>query len=85
MGYATWLELLCFTIRIDHTDILIYTGEFENVSVSEIAVASFIQQASFYLISRLARRGFSLGELSIMTTAGTALCLEFWRLTRARV
>ena len=61
------------------------TGAFENISSLEIAVASFLQQASFYSISRLARRGFTVGELSIMTTAGNALCLEFWRLTRARV
>ena len=60
-------------------------GVFENISSSEIAVASFLQQISFYSISRLARRGFTVGELSIMTTAGNALCLEFWRLTRARV
>lgn len=36
-------------------------------------------------MSRLARRGFTLGELNTMTIAGNALCLEFWRLSRARV
>ena len=51
----------------------------------EAALATFIQQTCFYSISRLARKGFSLGELVLMTTAGNALSLEFWRLTRARV
>lgn len=55
------------------------------MSPLEVGVASYIQQTSFYVISRLARRGFTLGELCTMTTAGTALCLEFWRLSRARV
>lgn len=55
------------------------------ISPLEAGAASFIQQASFYIISRLARRGFTLGELNTMTGAGNALCLEFWRLSRSRV
>ncbi|BGP46622.1 dolichol kinase [Rhodotorula kratochvilovae] len=50
----------------------------------EAAVTTHIQQSSFYLVSRLARRGFTLGELNTMTAAGNALCLEFWRLSWAR-
>ncbi|GAA6051494.1 hypothetical protein JCM3770_004561 [Rhodotorula araucariae] len=50
----------------------------------EAAVTTHIQQSSFYLVSRLARRGFTLGELNTMTSAGNALCLEFWRLSWAR-
>ncbi|TNY21389.1 dolichol kinase [Rhodotorula diobovata] len=50
----------------------------------EAAVTTHIQQSSFYLVSRLARRGFTLGELNTMTVAGNALCLEFWRLSWAR-
>ncbi|GAA5821323.1 hypothetical protein JCM10212_006779 [Sporobolomyces blumeae] len=54
------------------------------ISPLEAAVSTYIQQSSFYIVSRLARRGFTLGELNTMTAAGNALCLEFWRLTRAR-
>ncbi|GJN87315.1 hypothetical protein Rhopal_000263-T1 [Rhodotorula paludigena] len=54
------------------------------ISPLEAAVTTHIQQSSFYLVSRLARRGFTLGELNTMTAAGNALCLEFWRLSRAR-
>ncbi|BGO90062.1 hypothetical protein NBRC10512_003596 [Rhodotorula toruloides] len=54
------------------------------ISPLEAATTSLIQQSSFYSVSRLARRGFTLGELNAMTAAGNALCLEFWRLTRAR-
>lgn len=56
-----------------------------SISPLEAATTTLIQQASFYIVSRLARRGFTLGELNTMTIAGNALCLEFWRLTRARV
>lgn len=54
------------------------------LSPLEAAVSTYIQQSSFYIVSRLARRGFTLGELNTMTAAGNALCLEFWRLSRAR-
>jgi hypothetical protein len=40
---------------------------------------------SIYTVSRLVRRGFTLGELSLATGAGISLALEFWRLTKARV
>lgn len=55
------------------------------ISPLEAAVSTYIQQSSFYITSRLARRGFTLGELNAMTAAGNALCLEFWRLSLARV
>ncbi|GAA5891239.1 hypothetical protein JCM6882_004632 [Rhodosporidiobolus microsporus] len=54
------------------------------LSPLESLASSFLQQSSFYIVSRLARRGFTLGELNTMTSAGNALCLEFWRLSRAR-
>lgn len=40
---------------------------------------------SLYTISRLVRRGFTLGELSLATGSGISLALEFWRLTLTRV
>ncbi|BGP14302.1 dolichol kinase [Rhodosporidiobolus nylandii] len=61
-----------------------FSGHPLPISPLESSTSTFIQQASFYIVSRLARRGFTLGELNTMTTAGNALCLEFWRLSRAR-
>lgn len=40
---------------------------------------------SLYSVSRLVRRGFTLGELSLATGSGISLALEFWRLTLTRV
>ncbi|KAM0788224.1 hypothetical protein ACM66B_001379 [Microbotryomycetes sp. NB124-2] len=54
------------------------------ISPFEAATTTLIQQTSLYIVSRLARRGFSLGEMYTMAAAGNALCLEFWRLTTAR-
>ncbi|KAK4058304.1 dolichol kinase [Microbotryomycetes sp. JL221] len=54
------------------------------ISPFEAATTTLIQQTSLYIVSRLARRGFTLGEMYTMAAAGNALCLEFWRLTTAR-
>lgn len=80
MGLSSFISMTVFCI------LSLYDSQYDSfISPLEFGIASFIQQASFYIISRLARNGFTLGELSIMTTVGTTLCLEFWRLTRARV
>ena len=55
------------------------------ISPVEAAVSSLIYQMSIYTVSRLVRRGFTLGELSLATGAGISLVLEFWRLSSARV
>lgn len=55
------------------------------ISPAEAAISSFIYQMSLYTISRLVRRGFTLGELSLATGSGISLALEFWRLTLTRV
>lgn len=55
------------------------------ISPAEAAASSFIYQMSIYSVSRLVRRGFTLGELALATGAGVSLCLEFWRITLARV
>jgi hypothetical protein len=51
----------------------------------EAGVSTYLYQMSLYSISRLVRRGFTLGELCIASSSGVALCLEFGRLTVARV
>lgn len=55
------------------------------VSPLELTISSFIYQMSLYMVSRFARRGFTLGELAMTTATGVSLGLEFWRVTRARV
>lgn len=55
------------------------------ISPAEAAISSFIYQMSLYTVSRLVRRGFTLGELSLATGSGISLALEFWRLTLTRV
>lgn len=55
------------------------------VNPLELAISSFIFQMSLYLVSRFARRAFTLGELAMTTATGVSLALEFWRVTRARV
>lgn len=55
------------------------------ISPAEAAISSFIYQMSLYTVSRLVRRGFTLGELSLATGSGISLALEFWRLSLTRV
>lgn len=55
------------------------------IGPTELTISSFMYQVALYLISRLARRAFTLGELAIATASGISLFLEFSRLTMARV
>lgn len=56
-----------------------------DISPLECSFSVFTFQSSFYLISRLARRGFSLGEASIFSSTAVALLLEIIRLTASRL
>lgn len=55
-----------------------------HLSAFESAVAVFLSQSSTYIITRLARRGFTLGEVSLFGAAGMSLLLEIGRLTITR-
>ena len=56
-----------------------------DLNVFETIVASLFFQFTLYVGLRLAHRGFTLGELGLVSFGGTALCLEFLNLTIARV
>ncbi|KAH8928340.1 hypothetical protein BT69DRAFT_1277161 [Atractiella rhizophila] len=61
-----------------------HTWRLFHVRPWEAALSSFVYQSSHYMISRLARRGFTLGELSIVSGTGNALFIEFIRLSISR-
>jgi hypothetical protein len=51
----------------------------------EVIVGSMFFQFTLYVGIRLAHRGFTLGELGIVSFGGAALCMELLNLTIARV
>ena len=55
------------------------------MSHSDIVIATLFYQFCLYVCVRLARRGFTLGELGIVTHAATALFMETVNLTRTQV
>ncbi|CDZ97349.1 dolichol kinase [Phaffia rhodozyma] len=57
----------------------------DSVSVIDIFLSSLFHQFSMYVCVRLARKGFTLGELGIVSQFSTALFMETINLTRARV
>ena len=56
-----------------------------DLSHIELAFSSLFYQFSLYTAIRLAHRGFTLGELGLVSFGGTALCMEFLNFTKARV
>lgn len=56
-----------------------------DMSASDIIIATLFYQFSLYVCVRLARRGFTLGELAIVCNAATALTMETVNLTRMKV
>jgi hypothetical protein len=56
-----------------------------DLNYIELAFSSLFYQFSLYIAIRLAHRGFTLGELSLVSFGGTALCMEFLNFTIARV
>lgn len=55
------------------------------MSPSDIVIATLFYQFSLYVCVRLARRGFTLGELGVVCNAATALFMETVNLTRMKV
>jgi dolichol kinase len=56
-----------------------------DMSPSDIVIATLFYQFSLYVCVRLARRGFTLGELGVVCHAATALFMEVVNLTRMKV
>jgi len=60
-------------------------GVWSDMSPSDIIIATLFYQFSLYVCVRLARRGFTLGELAVVCCAATALFMESVNLTRMKV
>jgi dolichol kinase len=56
-----------------------------DMSPSDIVIATLFYQFSLYVCVRLARRGFTLGELAVVCNAATALFMETVNITRMKV
>lgn len=65
--------------------LLDWASAFADLSVVDVVIASLFHQFSMYVCVRLARRGFTLGELGIVAQFSTALFMETVNLTRAKV
>lgn len=61
------------------------TNRVPDMSYFEVAAASLMFQSSLYIAIRLAHRGFTLGELSLVCFGATVLFMEMTQLTLARV
>jgi hypothetical protein len=55
------------------------------MSPSDIIIATLFYQFSLYVCVRLAKRGFTLGELAVVCNAATAMFMESVNLTRMKV
>jgi hypothetical protein len=60
-------------------------GVWSDMSPSDIVIATLFYQFSLYVCVRLARRGFTLGELAVVCNAATALFMETINMTRMKV
>ena len=56
-----------------------------DLNVLEVAIVALFYQFTLYVAIRLAHRGFTLGELSLVCFGGTALFMEFLNLTISKV
>ncbi|KAF9064184.1 hypothetical protein BDP27DRAFT_1333967 [Rhodocollybia butyracea] len=60
-------------------------GIWQHLSWLEVALAALFYQCALYGAVRLAHRGFTLGELGVVSFGGTALFMEFLNITAARI
>ncbi len=56
-----------------------------DMSASDIVIATLFYQFSLYVCIRLARQGFTMGELGVVCNAATALFMETVNMTRMKV
>ena len=60
-------------------------SDLPDMSPSDIVIATLFYQFSLYVCVRLAKRGFTLGELAVVCNAATAMFMESVNLTRMKV
>lgn len=56
-----------------------------DYTYTDLVLSTLFFQFCLYVCVRLARRGFTLGELGIVSHAGTGLFMEVINLTRSKV
>ncbi|GMK54111.1 hypothetical protein CspeluHIS016_0106970 [Cutaneotrichosporon spelunceum] len=83
IAFAFFVTGCCVVVKI--VTAYIGRGVWSYMSHSDIVIATLFYQFCLYVCVRLARRGFTLGELGIVTHAATALFMETVNMTRSKI
>ncbi|WVW82713.1 hypothetical protein I302_104724 [Kwoniella bestiolae CBS 10118] len=83
VGFSFLVTGCCVIVKI--VTAIIGRGVWSDMSPSDIVIATLFYQFSLYVCVRLARRGFTLGELGVVCNAATALFMEVVNLTRMKI
>lgn len=83
IGFAFFVTGCCVIVKI--VTAYFNRGVWSDMSHSDVVIATLFYQFCLYVCVRLARRGFTLGELGLVTHAATALFMETVNLTRTKV
>lgn len=83
IGFAFLVTACCLVVKA--VTAWVGRGVWSDMSPSDIVIATLFYQFCIYVCVRLARRGFTVGELGIVTHAGTALFMETVNMTRTKV
>ncbi|BEI81611.1 hypothetical protein CcaverHIS002_0207710 [Cutaneotrichosporon cavernicola] len=83
IAFAFFVTGCCVVVKI--ATAYIGHGVWSDMSHSDIVIATLFYQFCLYVCVRLARRGFTLGELGIVTHAATALFMETVNMTRSKI
>ncbi|KAK4686360.1 hypothetical protein P7C73_g3762, partial [Tremellales sp. Uapishka_1] len=83
VGFAFVVTAGCVVVKI--VTAYIGRGVWSDMSPSDIIIATLFYQFSLYVCVRLARKGFTLGELGVVCHAATALFMETVNLTRMKI
>ncbi|KAL7418737.1 dolichol kinase [Cryptotrichosporon argae] len=83
VGFACIVTACCIGVKI--VTAYIGRGIWSDMSASDIIIATLFYQFSLYVCVRLAKRGFTLGELGVVCHAATALFMETINMTRMKI
>ncbi|KAJ7593538.1 hypothetical protein C8J56DRAFT_500602 [Mycena floridula] len=75
------LSLVAIKFVLQRENILVW----QHLNLLEVAIVLLFYQFTLYVAIRLAHRGFTLGELSLVGFGGTALFMELLNLTMAKI
>ncbi|WVQ78617.1 hypothetical protein IAT38_000703 [Cryptococcus sp. DSM 104549] len=83
VGFSFLVSAGCLVVKA--VTAYVGRGVWSDMSPSDIVIATLFYQFSIYVCVRLARRGFTLGELATVCNAATALFMETINLTRMKI